>query len=72
MKNYYSVWLANENGCLFDNANGFETIDEAKKWAKSHGGDFHVFIENEITNETVADYFLHVHGKKLWATLPLH
>lgn len=42
----YGVSLANDSG-VFDSESGFETIQEAMRWAAGRGGTYHVMIDGD-------------------------
>lgn len=58
----YGVTLSN-SVCVFDTASGFETIEDAKEWARGRGRGYHVFIENEDIEDgkypVVMDYWIY-------------
>lgn len=48
--------LWNNNGCAFDSAEGFESIDAAQKWARGRGGKYRVVIYSSEKDWPVCSY----------------
>lgn len=44
MRKIYNVSLSNET-CIFDEQNGFDTLDAAINWARGRGGEYTITLD---------------------------
>lgn len=71
----YNVSLVN-NSCIFDSADGFDTVDEALEWASGRGGTYRAELTKEVNGvEQYPDLNLGAtdHGRKTtWSIQDIH